>query len=77
MWFGLSSIYNHQICRSYTHLIPDVCSCHVLRILAVAVSKIGNVCFLPAPAHQPFFLIVWILVLLKKRIEEMYAHRVL
>ena len=25
---------------------------HVLRILAVAVCKIGNVCCLPAPAHQ-------------------------
>ena len=37
-----------------THLIPDVCSCHVLRILAVAVCKIGDVCCLPAPAHQPF-----------------------
>ena len=37
-----------------THVIPDVCSCHVLRILAVAVCKIGDVCCLPAPAHQPF-----------------------
>ena len=37
-----------------THLIPNVCSCHVLRILAVAVCKIGDVCCLPAPAHQPF-----------------------
>ena len=40
------------------HLIPDVCSCHVLRILAVAVCKIGDICCLsapaPAPAHQPF-----------------------
>ena len=36
------------------HLIPDVCSCHVLRNLAVAVCKIGDVCCLPAPAHQPF-----------------------
>ena len=34
------------------HLIPDVC--HVLRILAVAVCRIGDVCCLPAPAHQPF-----------------------
>ena len=40
--------------RNYTHLIPNVCSCHVLRILAVAVCKIGNVCCLPTPAHQPF-----------------------
>ena len=40
--------------REYTHLIPDVCSCHVLRILAVAVCKIEDVCCLPAPAHQPF-----------------------
>ena len=36
------------------HLISDVCSCHVLRILAVGVSKIEDVCCLPAPAHQPF-----------------------
>ena len=36
------------------HLIPDVCGCHVLRILAVAVCRIGDVCCLPAPAHQPF-----------------------
>ena len=34
-----------------THVIPDVCSCHVL---AVAVCKIGDVCCLPVPAHQPF-----------------------
>ena len=26
----------------------------VLRILAVAVCRIGDVCCLPAPAHQPF-----------------------
>ena len=38
----------------YTHLIPDVYSCHVLRILVVAVCKIGDVCCLPAPTHQPF-----------------------
>ena len=38
----------------WTLLIPDVCSCHVLRIVAVAVCKIGDVCFLPAPAHQSF-----------------------
>ena len=37
-----------------TNLIPDVCSCHVLRILAVAVCNIGDVCCLSAPAHQPF-----------------------
>ena len=37
-----------------THLIPDVCSCHVLRILAVGVYGIGDVCCLLAPAHQPF-----------------------
>ena len=37
-----------------TYLIPDVCSCHLLRTLAVAVYKIGDVCCLPAPAHQPF-----------------------
>ena len=39
---------------AFTHLIPDVCSCHVLQILAVAVCRIGDVCCLPAPAHQPF-----------------------
>ena len=37
-----------------THLIPNVCSCHVLRILAVAVCKIWYVCCLPAPAHHQF-----------------------
>ena len=37
-----------------THLIPDVYGCHVLWILAVAVCRIGDVCCLPAPAHQPF-----------------------
>ena len=26
----------------------------MLRILAVAVCKIGDVCCLPVPAHQPF-----------------------
>ena len=49
-WLGLGFMG-----RSYTHLILDVCSCHVLRILAVDVCKIGDVCCLPAPAHQPFF----------------------
>ena len=37
-----------------THFIPDVCGCHVLRILAVALCRIGDVCCLSAPAHQPF-----------------------
>ena len=37
-----------------THLIPDVCSCHVLRVFAVDVCRIWDVCCLPAPAHQPF-----------------------
>ena len=36
------------------HLISDVCSCHVLRILTVDVCKIWDVCCLPAPAHQPY-----------------------
>ena len=36
------------------HLIPDVCGCHVLRTLAVAVCRIRDVCCLPAPTHQPF-----------------------
>ena len=31
-----------------------VCSCHVLRIFAVDVCRIGNVCCLPMPPHQPF-----------------------
>ena len=35
--------------------MPDVCNCHVLRILAVDDCGIGDVCCLPAPAHQPFF----------------------
>ena len=39
---------------SLTHLILDLCGCHVLLILAVAVCRIGDVCCLPAPAHQPF-----------------------
>ena len=30
------------------------CSCHVLGILAAAVCKSGDVCCLPATAHQPF-----------------------
>ena len=34
--------------------MPNVCSCHVLRILAVDVCRIWDVCCLPAPAHQPF-----------------------
>ena len=38
------------VSREKTHLIPDVCSCHVLRILC----KIRDLCCLPAPAHQPF-----------------------
>ena len=42
------------VSRDKTHFIPDVCGCHVLRILAVAVCFIGDVCCLPAPAHQPF-----------------------
>ena len=37
-----------------THLMPDVCGYHVLRILAVAVCRIGDVCCFLAPAHQPF-----------------------
>ena len=36
---------------SLTHLIPDVCGCHVLRILVVAVCRLGDVCCLPAPTH--------------------------
>ena len=44
---------------SCTHLIPDACSCHVLRILAVDVCRIGDVCCLPAPAHQPFSSNSW------------------
>ena len=37
-----------------THLIPDVSGSHVLRILTVAVCRIGNVYCLPAPAYPPF-----------------------
>ena len=36
------------------YLMPNVCGCHVLRILAAAVYRIWDVCCLPAPAHQPF-----------------------
>ena len=36
------------------HPIPDVCSGHVLRILAVVVNKTWDVCCLPAPTQQPF-----------------------
>ena len=54
-----------------THLIPDICSCHVLRILAVAVCKIGDVCCLPAPAHQPFSSNSLDQVVLKKLVAEM------
>ena len=36
-----------------TYLIPDACSCHVLRILAADVCRFGDICCLPAPAHQP------------------------
>ena len=32
----------------------NVCDCHMLRILAVAVCRIGDICCLPASAHQPF-----------------------
>ena len=39
---------------SLMHLIHDVCGCHVLRILVVAVCRIGDVCCLSAPAHQQF-----------------------
>ena len=48
-WLGLGCVG-----RDYTHLIPDVCSCHALRILADAESGIWDVCYLPAPAPQPF-----------------------
>ena len=48
-WLGLGCVG-----RDYTHLLSDVCSCNVLRILAVALCKIGDICCLPAPAHQPF-----------------------
>ena len=43
------------ICKyAMTHLMPDVCGCHVLQILAVAMCRIRNNCCLPAPTHQPF-----------------------
>ena len=47
------------------YLISDVCGCHVLRILAVVVCRIGDVCCLPAPAHHPFSFNSLCLVLLK------------
>ena len=36
------------------HLLHDVCTYHVLQILAVDVCGIGDICCLPRPAHQPF-----------------------
>ena len=49
-WLGLGCV-----AFDYMLLISDVCSCHVLRILAVAVCRIGDICCLPAPMHQPFY----------------------
>ena len=40
--------------RELRSLIPDVCGCHVLRILAVVVYRIGDIYCLPVPAHRPF-----------------------
>ena len=60
-----------------THLVPNICDCHVLWIMAVAVCRIGDVCCLLAPAHQPFSFIIWVLVLLKKLVAEMYVHQAL
>ena len=55
-WAMSAEMVRFGMCVSRcTHLIPDVCGCHILRILAVDACKIGNVCCLPAPAHQPFF----------------------
>ena len=76
-WLGLGCVRSRQ-----THLMPNVCSCHVLRILAVAVCKIREVCRLPFAVCRRlrirhFLLIVWILVLLKKLIAEMCEHRAL
>ena len=64
-----------------THLIPGVCSCHMLRILAVDVCRIVDVCCLSAPAHQLFSSNSLDFSapeeLLKKLIAEMYVHRAL
>ena len=57
------------------HLIPDVCGCHVLRILVVAVCRIGDVCRRLLINH--FCLIVLVLVVLKKLVAEMYVQRAL
>ena len=54
-WLGLGCL---ELGR---HLTSDVCSCHMLRIFAVAVCKIGDVCCLPAPVHQPFSFNILIL----------------
>ena len=44
-----------------------------LTCVADVVCRNGDVCCFPAPAHQPF----WVLVLLKKLVAEMYVHRAL
>ena len=48
-WLGLGCASAQS-----THPMPNACGCHVLRILAVAVCRIGDVYCLPAPAHLPF-----------------------
>ena len=61
----------------WTHLIPDVCSCHVLQILAVVMYKIGDVCCLPAPAHQPVSFNSLDLSAPEEAYSKMYVHRAL
>ena len=55
-----------------THLMPDVCSCHELRTLAVDVCRIGGVCCLPCLHTNHFLLIVWDL----SASEETYSRNV-
>ena len=60
-----------------THLMPDICGCHVLRTLAVAVCMIRDVCCLPAPAHQPFSFNSLGFSAPEEACSKMYVHRAL
>ena len=53
-WISFDPAFQCWSCCWVPILFHDVCSCHVLRILPVDMCRIGDVCCLPAPAHQPF-----------------------
>ena len=59
---------------SVMHLIPDVCGCHALRILAVLCVGLGMFAVCRRLLINRFRLIVWVLVLLKKLVAKMYVH---